>query len=440
MVFLPNLFGPPGKENTKSATNRALGGWNRGSIAGHAPLGQAGRMDITQAAKVAERVSWVMICVNIIAKSAAQAEIVLRDHYGEGEVKENSRLYQLLNRRPNKYETAFQFRFRLSTILLLSRRGAFVEVVHDKGGMPCELHILPPETTKIIPDPDSYTLGFQVTRADGRVEFLCSDRVVWVMHTPHPTDPYSQWTPLMAAGIAADISYLIKQFNRNTLANDGLPGVIVSVPPDVSVESADEIKAKMSGGPLKAGEVLVLQSDVKLTDMGGRHDMSWRDLADLSKEEIAAAFGIPVPMMESNFQASTYMNASAELSVFNQFTLSSHCEAITNGLDRLAVECGGDGDDMLVVNWSKNETLQAIEQAYTEGRAGLVVKGVESLNDFRAAVKRDPIGHPLADCFWIHDVPVAKDPKDQDALLELWEKMQPKGAAAGVQSGEGALF
>lgn len=136
MGFLDGLF------ETKAAVPknplpRATGGTRSlgMSVAG------ASSWDIDQAITYGyERVIWVYRCVDTIASNAASIPIIEREYDDNtGQVVDDPPLMRLLNRRANPYETAQQFRYRLASQLLLSRRGAFIEVVRNNAGSrpPC---------------------------------------------------------------------------------------------------------------------------------------------------------------------------------------------------------------------------------------------------------------------------------------------------------------
>lgn len=133
----------------------------------------ASSWDIDQAITYGyERVIWVYRCVDTIASNAASIPIIEREYDDNtGQVVDDPPLMRLLNRRANPYETAQQFRYRLASQLLLSRRGAFIEVVRNNAGEPTALHLLPPGTTSPIIDPATYVSGYAVqTIAQGLVE------------------------------------------------------------------------------------------------------------------------------------------------------------------------------------------------------------------------------------------------------------------------------
>ncbi|WP_404949171.1 phage portal protein [Streptomyces sp. ARC14] len=107
------------------------------------------------------------------------------------EVIEDHPLLRVLNGRANPVETGPQFRKRLSAQILLSKRGAFVEVTRSNRGTITRLDLLPPDRVIPVPDPrGEYIAHYEFTTLHGEVRELDPERVRWI-RDPHPTDPFS---------------------------------------------------------------------------------------------------------------------------------------------------------------------------------------------------------------------------------------------------------
>ena len=366
MGFLDGLF------ETKAAVPknplpRATGGTRSlgMSVAG------ASSWDIDQAITYGyERVIWVYRCVDTIASNAASIPIIEREYDDNtGQVVDDPPLMRLLNRRANPYETAQQFRYRLASQLLLSRRGAFIEVVRNNAGEPTALHLLPPGTTSPIIDPATYVSGYAVqTIAQGLVE-LPPDRVIWIRVKPHPTDVYAQMTPLVSAGLAVDTDFLARLYNRNFLANDGRPGLLVAVKGGINTEDAEELRRRFSGGPNGAGATSVIEADgIDVEDMGASpRDVMWADAVSGSKEDILLAFGTPESVLGN---ASGRCLASGEyVRLANGERYQAH-ELVGKRFTLLTSTPQGQVE---VEAWATNEAIEPIYRVVTESGRQLEV-------------------------------------------------------------------
>lgn len=369
-----------------------------------------------------ERVIWVYRCIDAIASNSAAIPMIVRRYEGQDGMEiADPELLTLLNRRPNIYETATQFRYRLASQLLLSRRGVFIEVVRNRMGRPAELHLLPPGSTSPIPDPKKYVSGYSVqTTYQGQVT-LDPEQVVWIKAKPHPTDVYAQMTPLVSAGLAIDTDWLARLYNRNFLANDGRPGLLVAVQGQLMPEDAEEIRRRFSGGPSSAGQTTVIEADnISATDMSSTpRDVMWQEAVRGSKEDILLAFGTPESVL-GNASGRTFDNADAEAEVWWTATMRPFMDSITAGFDSLTVE--GIADDMYVAHdYTKIDVLQRQTRMRHEKALNEFQSGVLSIDDYLTAVGREPLDVPGTRVLWIPpgNVPVGANDEDTAAAASL---------------------
>lgn len=451
--FLDGLFESKASPKASEAIARAMGSSPAGYYAG-VGLGQMSGWDIDRAVRDGvEKVTWIFRCVDAIAQKQSTLPIILRNHYDrkDGEVIEDERLHRLLNFKSNSYERAQQFRYRVSVLGLLSRRGVFIERVNGRDGRPSELHILPPGATRPIPDPKEFVAGYEITRGDGRIEVLERERVIWLKFKPHPTDPYSQLTPLMSAGIAAETDYLAHLFNRNYLSNDGRPGMLITVNGKLDYRTAQELKSRFEGGPAMAGRVSVLEADgVSVADTtASPRDTQWNELLRASKEEILLAFGVPESVM-GNASGRTFDNADAERENFYEDTMLPHCDAMASGMDSLT----GDMDDDIVLafDYSNVAVLQRMAQRKREEKRAEVAMGLATIDDYFLATGQDPwdvVGTRVL--YHTSGLAIAKNPDDQAGIMTLRPVGQPQeegmnnedsaraGALAGAEAAQRSL-
>jgi phage portal protein BeeE len=177
----------------------------------------------------------------------------------------------------------------------LSPRGAFVEYSRLNSGEIESLTLLPPGSTKPIPNAASFVSGYEVTIGASKVERPASS-VLW-FRNPHPTDPYRSMTPLEAAGMAIDTDWLAAVYNATFMKNDGRPGGIIAVDTaggSMLPEDADEMKSYFKGTE-RVGEWRVIEaSGMSVADMAAQpREAGWLEARGASKSEIMAAFFTP---------------------------------------------------------------------------------------------------------------------------------------------------
>jgi HK97 family phage portal protein len=285
-----------------------------------------------------QKVTWVFRCIDAIAGNQARLPMVLRTgNSPTGEVITNDKeVLPLLNSKSNEGENSFIFRFRLSSQLLMSTRGVFVEKVRGRNGQINALHLLPPQHTSPIPDPKTFVSGYEVLLPGGGRTIIKPDDVIWVRR-PHPLNPYLSLTPMETAGVAIEIENLAKIYNRNFLLNDGRPGGLLVVRGEMDEDDKEELRSRFRGNLNRAGQTSVIAADdgVDFVDTSSNpRDAAYVQMRQITKEEILAAFGVPESVI-GNASGRTFSNASEEIRVFWMETMQPHLEIISRALDDL---------------------------------------------------------------------------------------------------------
>jgi len=355
-----------------------------------------------------QKVTWVNRCIDAIAGNQSRLPVILREgNSPAGRVvnKTDRKILDLFNTKANMGENSFVFRYRLSSQLLMSSRGAFIEKIRGRDGELIALQLLPPQHTAPIPDPKKFVSGFEVDMRNGTKVTLKPEDVVWI-RKPHPLDPYLSLTPMESAGIAIEIENLSKLYNRNFLLNDGRPGGLLVVRGEIDDDDKDELKSRFRGNVNRAGAVTVLSSDegVDFVDTGqSPRDANYVQMRQIQKEEILAAFGVPESVI-GNAAGRTFANAAEEHKVFWNETMLPHLETIARALDELDDQYYIDFDvtDVPVLVLYKQERDRYLMTEYQTGLisgneyregAGRKVVDSELMNAMLANPNLTPIGY-----------------------------------------------
>jgi len=350
--------------------------------------------DITKAYRDGvSKVTWVFRCIDVIASNQARLPMVFRkDNNPFGEIVDNDSMLKLFNNTANEGENAFAFRYRLSAQLLMSSRGAFVEVVRGRGGAPIALHLLPPQNTSPIPDVTKFVKGFEVKISPMEKRTIKPQNVIWIRR-PHPLDPYLSMTPMEAAGVAIELENLAKVYNRNFLINDGRPGGLLVLRSEIADEDKEELRSRFRGNIGRAGSVGVISSDdgADFVDTAASpRDAAYIQMRTVTKEEILAAFGVPESII-GNSSNRTFSNAMEEGKVFWMETMSPHLDLIARSFDKI--------DDSYFIDFDTSNVpilvlaKQERERHYlTEFQTGLI-----SANEYREAAGRKKVVSDIAD-------------------------------------------
>ncbi|WP_043636848.1 phage portal protein [Nonomuraea candida] len=365
-------------------------------------------------AEAFERTVWVFKSVDSIAEHQSDLDFVER-HRKSGELVEDDPLLELLNDgQANELETGRQFRYRLSAQVLLSARGAFVEITKDRGGRPIRLDLLPPGRTRPVPGLRGKLLShFETITPDGIRIPIPPDRVRW-FRKPHPTDPYMGITPLQAAGLAVDQDFLAKIYNSSFMLNDGRPAGILSVEGRSNPADAAKLEQRFGHGPVEAGKLTVIGGGkLSYVDLGATpRDMAYGEMAARAKEEVLAAYGVGETVL-GNSSGRTWDNAEQELFTFWTITMKGHLRIVTTGF----------GPDMAKgvraeFDTSTVEVLRRTAEARRREAREEVKEGLISPDEYREIAEYEPYGLPHTRAIYVAQgkTPIPTRPEDAEAL------------------------
>ena len=350
--------------------------------------------DVDRGVKQAlDRVTWVYKSVYAIAANAARLPIGLRKgDWRIGELQWDSPILTILNRQANPGQDAFSFRFMLSSQLMLSPRGAFIEVIKNKMDEVVALVLLQPQFVFPIPDAEKFVSGFSVEYPGVPKRVIDAANVIWV-RVPHPTDPYRGQTPLDAAGLAIEFDYYSRVYNRNFVVNDARPGGLLVVNGDMEDEQSEELKRRFSGSTGSniggAGRLTIMSADsAQFIDTAtNQRDAQYSEARQQNKEEILIAFGVPESIL-GNASNRTFANADTELEVFWRETMIPHLTLIERALDRL--------DDDVSTFFSYDLSSVAILSRDDRERASFHLEelrqGAISIDEYRDLTGRKGVG------------------------------------------------
>jgi len=383
--------------------------------------GRADLWDMEQViAEGYERSVWTYRCVELISGSQSRLPFRIGRNLGEDdeEVLDDHPLYRVLNGQANPLENGRAFRKRLSAQVLLSKRGAFVEVTKSRAGTITRVDLLDPSrVTPKISDSGEYIDFWEYVRPDGKVDEIARERVRWVRE-PHPTDPFSGTTPLEAAGLSIELDFLSRQYNVSFIKNDSRPGGVLAVDTDaLSDDELRRLESRFKGGSYHAGELAIIGTGpggAKYVDTTTRpRDMNYGDAAKNSKDEILSAFGVGESVL-GNASGRTFDNAEQEEYNFWTKPMPPH-------LDLLASAFQGDIDDGYepFFDTSKVDALEAAARRRREEARKEVSEGLRSIDEYRPLTGLPALNNPQSRALWVSPAkaPIPGQPEDAAALL-----------------------
>lgn len=340
-----------------------------------------------------DRVVWVYKSVYAIASNAASLPIGMRvEDWRIGEMKWDIPVLELLNRRPNSTTDAFSFRFMLSSQVLLSKKGAYIEITRNRVGDVTSLFLHQPQYVFPIPDPQKYVSGYSVEYPNTPRKIVEPENMMWI-RVPHPIDPYKGQTPLESAGLAIEFDYYSRVYNRNFVINDGRPGGMLVIKGDMEEEQSEEIARRFRGTTGSniggAGRITVLSAeDANFIDTSvNQRDAQYTEARTLNKEEILLAFGVPESVI-GNASGRTFANADVELEVFWRETMLPHLTLLERAFDIL----DDDPETYVSFDLSSVAILSRDDRERSKFHLEELKQGAISIDEYRQLTGRDAVG------------------------------------------------
>ncbi|NCW85664.1 MAG: phage portal protein [Oxalobacteraceae bacterium] len=265
------------------------------------------------------RLSAVYACVRILSETMASLPIVLyrkREDGGKDRVTDHW-LYQLLCRRPNRYQNPFEWREMLQGHLAL-RGNAYCQIITNPRGEITELLPIHPDRVR-VEVMRSGEFRYRVTDRFGD-ETVLARSAVWHLRGLS-SDGVMGMNPIELARESLGIALAAQDYGSRFFANDAKPsGGWIEFPgsfkdPEAKKVFRESYQAAQSGA--NRGKVLVLENGMKFHEVGVTNkDAQFLELRKFQITDIARLFRVP-PHMIADLDRATFSNIEAELLLDN---------------------------------------------------------------------------------------------------------------------------
>lgn len=360
--------------------------------------GGATKSGATVTRESALQVSVVLCCVRAIAEGVAQVPwlVMQESRTAVGKVtrvaQRNHPLFDLLHRKPNRWQTSFAFRETLLLHILLGPTGAaYAFRSRSSDGRTIELVLMDPhrvkETVSAVGEV-SYTV-----RGASDEQRQLGESDVWRIAGPSWTG--TEALPLIrlareAIGLAAAVEETQAQLHANGVRASGT----YSVEGALSPKQYDELKgwiAKEFSGITKAGAPFILDRGAKWTPLSMTSvDAQHLETRRHQVEEVCRAFRVlPVMAMQQD-KAATYASSEQMFIAHLVHTLLPWYERLEQAADchLLTDEERGQG---LYTLLEPSGMLRGALRDTAEYLSKLVERGILTRNEAREYLDRNPI-------------------------------------------------
>jgi HK97 family phage portal protein len=281
---------------------------------GGAMVGGAGRELAAYAAS-----TWVYLAVSRIAEAGALVPLHVYRLAGETREAVVRHPLEVLLARPNPFTSRFELMEQTLGALELAGN-AFWYLAGDGRGVPTEIWPLRPDRVRIVPHPTQHIGGY-VYEVGGVCVPLEPSEVVHFKRW-NPTNEYYGLSGVAAARLAIESDHAMAVWNKSTFGQDhGVPAGIVNIKEYVGDADFERIKrewkANYGGGQRQTA--FLRGGGVEWQSIGLTHtDLDFLKGRLAHRDEILAAFGVPVGLIDAN---ATEANATVAERQFVERTL-----------------------------------------------------------------------------------------------------------------------
>lgn len=263
----------------------------------------------------------VLACVRVLAETVAGLPFIVYRRTASGRERDTAlSTYQLMHMKPNRYQTAFEFREMLMAHCLLRGNGYALKVYNGRGEVSELVPLNPTRVTPRLQDTGEVVYEFR-DRAGQLLRYADTD----IFHLKGlATDGLVGVSPITYARTAVGLALAAEEFGARVFANDAKPGGILQHPGKLSDDSHKRLKESWQqahAGLKNAHKVAILEEGMQWQRVGvSNQDTQFIESRKFQIEEIARIFRVP-PHLIGHLERATFSNIEHQSLEFVQHTL-----------------------------------------------------------------------------------------------------------------------
>ena len=346
-------------------------------------------------AEQAFKVAAFHACVRVLAESVASLPMHLMRVSRDGTKRHARRhpLYNILHRRPNSWQSSYEFRETLTQHVATWGNAYALKVYRD--GVLEELWPLHPAMVTPSQLQNNAIVYDYLVQPTGEIRRFRDDQIVHVRYLSD--NSYSGMVPVELTGGTIEIAQSIDLYSRRFWANDARPGVIMETSQPVPEEALATLRnhwEKLHRGPMNARRTAVLPAGVSVKELSGasNSDSEMIAMRTFVVQEIARAMRVPCSMIGENSR-STYSNSEQEALSFVQNSLVAWCRRFESAFERSLLDAMPGYAVTLDVRGMLRGDSASRAQYYSTG----LQSGWFTINEVRRLEDLPPIDAPQAD-------------------------------------------
>lgn len=377
MKFLDRLLGRKSAQLTTDQVMKLIDGGGGSMIAG-----------VHVNARTALEVSTVLACVKVIADGCATPKLHVYREQKDGRRERATDVpeYRLLARRPNEWQTSFEWRRQMTIHAALTGTGLSVKVRGFDG-----------RVRELIPvQPGSWAVH-RVSRYE--LVYRCYDEFGLIGEFP-ANDVFLlngvQWDWIQSmdavklARSAIGLAIATEQSQAAMHKNGLRPSGIYSVDGALNEQQHERLTSwiKRLGGTSRTGDPLVLDNAAKWTPTAQTGvDSQHVETRRLQIEEVCRGYGVFPLMVGHSDKSSTFASSEAFFAAHVKHTLAPWHEAWTQRLDETLL----DGDGPLFAQFDTRYLMAGSLKDRAQWARNVVEMGIYTRNEIREEEGKDPL-------------------------------------------------
>lgn len=302
------------------------------------------------------RTSAVYCCVSILSETLAMFPKHIKSIRGDGgkDIANGHRCYRLINSRPNRWQSSFEF-FEMMEGHRLLRGNAYGKILYHPGTMLNEIVPLHPDTvwpfvvtaegTALYlndtspPPPAGAKLWYQHTSSDGKTEYLSASEVVHVRgYTINGIVGISpvRWAAYQAIGL----SMAAEEHGGKLFSNGAQLSTVFRHPKRFSPAAHANFKEALNAGGEFAGssnahKTIILEEGMDVSKIGMTSEESqFLETRKFQVEDIFRIFKVPLMLGAAGDKAPTFASAEQFMTLFRVNTMSPNVARWESALNR----------------------------------------------------------------------------------------------------------
>jgi HK97 family phage portal protein len=235
----------------------------------------------------------VLRCVTLISESIAKLPLNLHERGDEMAHASDHPLYKLLKRKPNNWQTAYEFK-RLMQMRALMDGNAYARVIRSRGQI---IRLVPIKNVEPIQN-DDWSVIYRYTKKDGGTIDLPASEIFHIQDLSE--DGLKGLSRVKLAKEALGIALQAEKAAARLFKNGVMAGGALSSPNALSDQAFNRLQDSLENksGADKAHKWMVLEEGLK-AEMWANTAVDAQHLENRNHqiEEVARAFGVPRPLL-----------------------------------------------------------------------------------------------------------------------------------------------